>query len=282
MPEMFSSIAYWVHSIDPFIVRFPESIGGGLRWYGFAYVAGFAVAYFLLHLYYKRQRSDITPEQQATLMTALILGALMGGRLGYKLLYDFDGLLDDPLSLLRVWEGGMASHGGFLGVLIAILWFCKTTGKNFWTVSDLVVTLAPAGILFGRLANFINGELWGKVTNVPWAVIFPQSAPYSGMPLEFIEPRHPSQLYAAALEGLFLLVYTQIRFWTAKPREKNLPPGQLGGEFILLYAIVRILGEQFREPDATLIFDMSRGIFYSIFFVAAGILLIARARTQRL
>lgn len=269
-------LAHWVHDLDPFIFRFPDSWPlEGLRWYGMAYAAGFAVAYWLLHLYYKKGRSPLDPDQQANLMTAVIIGALVGGRLGYKLLYDWGNFVEDPLSLLRIWEGGMASHGGFIGVILALIVFSWRTGQNRWRLGDIAATLTPPGLLFGRLANFINGELWGKVSNVRWAVIFPDSAP-SGIPVEMIAPRHPSQLYEAALEGLFLLLYTQWRFW----RGKDLRVGQLGGEFLLLYALVRILGEQFREPDAALILGMSRGIFYSLFMVLVGLVLIALARQR--
>ena len=271
--------AYWVHDLDPFILKFPQGwFLEGVRWYGMAYAAGFALAYYLLNLYYKKGRSPLDAEAQSTFMTASIIGALAGGRLGYKLFYDFQGLVDDPLSLLYVWKGGMASHGGFIGVIIALAWFAWQSRQNLWQLGDIAATLTPPGLLFGRLANFQNGELWGKVTDVSWAVVFPHSAPYSGMPIEQILPRHPSQLYEAALEGLALTIYTQLRFW----RSKDLPAGQLGGEFLLLYALVRILGEQFREPDAPLMLNMSRGIFYSLFMVAAGIVLIARARTQKI
>ena len=132
----------------------------------------------------------------------------------------------------------------------------------------------PPGIFLGRIANFINGELWGKVTNVSWAVIFPQSAPF-GTPLELVVPRHPSQLYAAVLEGLFLMIYSQWRFWRTGVLAT---PGRLTGEFLTFYAIVRVFGEQFREPDAQLIFNLSRGSFYSLFLLAAGAFLIFRSR----
>ncbi len=274
-----SQVDYWVHDLDPFIIRFPESWRlGGLRWYGLSYVAGFAVAYWLLSAFYKMKRSAINPEQQSTFMTVIIIGALVGGRFGYKLFYDFGTLIQDPLSLFRVWEGGMASHGGFIGVLLALLWFAKNERMNFWTVGDIAVVLAPPGIFFGRIANFINGELWGKVTDVSWAVIFPLSSPH--LPVHMVAPRHPSQLYAAFLEGLVLFAYTQIRFWRSHRGGTSLPCGQLGGEFLLLYAVVRILGEQFREPDASLILGMSRGAFYSIFMIVAGIALIVRAKRQ--
>ena len=139
-----------------------------------------------------------------------------------------------------------------------------------------MTSFTPVGLLLGRLANFINGELWGKVSSLPWAVIFPLSEP-DGTPMPYIAPRHPSQIYEALLEGALLLAYMQWRLWKTRALER---PGRLSGEFLLLYAISRIVGEQFREPDATLIFGMSRGVFYSLFIVAGGLFLISNSRKK--
>jgi len=269
---------HWVHDLDPFLVRFPEGWPlGGIRWYGLAYIGGFAIALGLLRAYWRRGLSPLGPEEQMSLMTWGVVGVLLGGRLGYVLLYQFGGFLEDPLLLLRVWEGGMASHGGFAGVAVALLLFARQKGLSPRRLADVVCTLVPPGILLGRVANFINGELWGKPSEVPWAVVFPGSAP-PGTPLELIAPRHPSQLYEAALEGALLLAYTQWRFWRGRPQAGH--PGQLTGEFLLLYAGVRIIGEIFREPDAgvSLILGLSRGQFYSLFLMAGGIAMIAWAR----
>ena len=265
--------AYWVNNLSPFLVQFGENFG--IRYYGVAYMLGFACAWALLHLYHRAGRSSLAANSIADLMTWIILGVLLGGRLGYFLLYQFDSLVRDPLVLLRVWEGGMASHGGFVGVMGALWWWTWKHDVPLFQISDLVVTTAPVGLLFGRLANFINGELWGKITDVPWAVIFPHSAT-PGMPLHLVLPRHPSQLYAAALEGALLLAYMQWRFWRSEVVRRQ--PGRLSGEFLIGYALVRILGEVFREPDASLLFGTSRGTFYSIFLIGAGIVLIVRTR----
>jgi phosphatidylglycerol:prolipoprotein diacylglycerol transferase len=168
----------------------------------------------------------------------------------------------------------MASHGGFIGVLAACWWVAKKLKISFLQLGDLLCPLVPPGILLGRIANFINGELWGKVSHVSWAVIFPQSA-MLGTPLEQIAPRHPSQLYEAGLEGGLLLAYSQWRLWKTDALNH---PGRLSGEFLLIYAVVRIFGEQFREPDASLIMGLSRGSFYSIFLLIAGAFLIYRSR----
>lgn len=260
--------AFWIHNLDPFLVRFSNS-NFGIRWYGVAYVLGFLVAYYLLHLYYKKKRSPLDPEAQSSFFIALVLGVIVGGRLGYMLFYGWDYLLAHPLNVFKIWEGGMSSHGGFIGVIIAIYWYSHKHSLSFLKLCDMVATLTPPGILFGRIANFINGYLWGKVSDVPWAVIFPGSAP--GVPVELIEPRHPSQLYAAFLEGFVLLLYTQIRFWKKSPKTPN---GQLAGEFLIGYAILRIFGELFREPDASLILGISRGQFYSIFLILLGVIFI--------
>jgi phosphatidylglycerol:prolipoprotein diacylglycerol transferase len=153
-------------------------------------------------------------------------------------------------------------------------WFARRHGLSFLHLGDVVVTTAPAGLLAGRLANFINGELWGKVAFVPWAVIFPKSAP-EGMPVARIPPRHPSQLYEAALEGALLLGLMQWRFWKSDVVRSQ--PGRLSGEFLVAYAVVRAAGEIFRDPDAPLILGLSRGTFYSIFLAIAGAALIIRS-----
>ena len=222
----------------------------------------------LLRIYDSKGKFAIDADARSTLMTAIIIGVLAGGRIGYMLFYDQDAFLKNPFLLFRVDQGGMSSHGGFIGVFLAVVWFARKQKYNFFSLGDVIVTLAPLGLCFGRIANFINGELWGRVTNVSWAIIFPDS-PAVYDPTQFVpvpEPRHPSQLYAAFLEGLLLFVYTQWRFWKTQPR-----PGQIGGEFLIGYGLVRIFGELFREPDASLILGLSRGQFYSIFMIIAGI-----------
>ena len=199
------------------------------------------------------------------LMTWLIAGVIIGGRLGYFLLYQFDTLRHDPLVLFRVWEGGMASHGGMTGVAVALWLFARQRRTGFLQVSDLIVTVAPVGLFFGRVANFINGELWGRVATVPWAIIFEKTGGGTS-------PRHPSQLYEALLEGLLLFTFMQWRFWRGSAQAR---PGRLTGEFLLAYALVRAVGELFREPDAALLLGLSRGTFYSIFLLLGGIVLIA-------
>ncbi|MFT4901651.1 MAG: phosphatidylglycerol:prolipoprotein diacylglycerol transferase [Lentimonas sp.] len=273
---------YWVHDLSPFLLRFPENPLGldGIRYYGLSYLLGFLGAWLLLRVYNQRGKFHIDADGRATLMTTVIFGVLVGGRLGYMFLYDFGAWMENPLLVLRVDQGGMSSHGGFIGVLLALVWFARKHNYRLLELGDVITTLAPLGLCFGRIANFINGELWGRLTTVPWAVIFPDSpARFNSITGSYGPlPRHPSQLYEAGLEGLLLFLYTQWRFWRARP-----PIGQLAGEFLMGYGLLRILGEMFREPDAALILGLSRGQFYSIFMIlaGAGLIWLARRKARR-
>ncbi len=278
-------LAYWVHDLDPVILSFGENIA--IRYYGLAYVLGFVLAFATLVWAARRGRSPLQPGELETLFTYLFLGVIVGGRIGYVLLYAPQQFFGDPLYLFRVWEGGMASHGGFAGVVVATLIFSQRHRHSPFVLGDLIALATPPGILLGRVANFINGELWGKVTDVSWAVIFPlaQSYPYfradafmvySDALDRYVNPRHPSQLYAALLEGLVAGLYIHGRFWLSKTARKV--PGQLAGEFFIAYALLRILSEVFREPDASLILGVSRGTAYSGLTLLAGIGLVVIAR----
>lgn len=265
-------LAYWIHDLSPFLIRFGENFG--IRWYGLAYLAGFVGAGWLLRRYHQAGRSSLNTNAIFDLMTALVAGVIVGGRLGYFLLYQPAVFFSDPVIFFRVWEGGMASHGGMLGVAVALWWFTRGRAESLLQVADLVMTTVPIGLFFGRVANFINGELWGKVTEVPWAVIF-ENTGGGGV------PRHPSQLYEAALEGLLLFAYLQWRFWKTDVARRQ--PGRLTGEFLIAYSLARALCEIYREPDSTLILGMTRGTFYSGFLVAAGVALsvLAARRSPR-
>ena len=266
---MRAPLAYWVDRLDPFVVHFTGRFG--IRYYGVAYAIGFVVAAWLLRAYARAGRSLLPSAKIADFMVAAVLGVVLGGRIGSYFLYDgWRSFGSDPLAILRVWDGGMSFHGGLLGVILAVSWFARSEGIPLLHVWDLVASTAPAGLLFGRVANFVNGELWGKPTDVPWAVIFPRSMP-EGTPLHLILPRHPSQLYEAAMEGLLLLAFMQWRLWKSDALRTR--PGRLAGEFLIGYACLRIAGEAFREPDASLILGLSRGIFYSLFMIVFGIIL---------
>ena len=210
-----------------------------IRWYGLMYLIGFAGGWLLGRLRAGRPGSGWTAIQVDDCITYLVLGVVVGGRLGYVLFYDLPGLVADPLSLFMVWQGGMSFHGGFLGVLAAVWFFCRKTGKTFRQVADFVAPLAPLGLLAGRIGNFINGELWGKPTDAPWGMVFPD--PRAGQ-----VPRHPSQLYEAGLEGLALFLIVWI--YSSRPR----PSGAVSGVFCLCYAAFRFLVEFMRLPDPQL------------------------------
>lgn len=261
-------LAYWIHYPHPFLG--PHWGNWGIRYYGLGYVIGFFIAAWLFQKYARAGRSLLPPDKILDLMMALVLGVMIGGRTGNFVLYHPDQLRQDPLVFFRPWEGGMASHGGFLGVTIALWIFSRWSKISFLHLGDLIVSAAPPGLLIVRIANFLNGELWGKPADVPWAVIF---AGTDAGP----EPRHPSQLYESALEGGLLLLYMQWRFWRSDIVKTQ--PGRLAGEFLIGYALVRMFCELFREPDrdVTLILGLSRGTFYSTFLIVAGAALIGHA-----
>ncbi|GKW51844.1 MULTISPECIES: prolipoprotein diacylglyceryl transferase [Pseudoalteromonas] len=220
--------------IDPVIF----SVGPlSVRWYGLMYLIGFALAMWLANRQAEKPNSGWTKEQVSDLLFYGMLGVILGGRIGYVLFYQFSYFIENPLYLFRIDQGGMSFHGGTLGVITAIAIFAWTRKKSLFEVGDFVVPLVPLGLLAGRIGNFINGELWGRVTDVPWAFIFPSGGP---------EPRHPSQLYEAFLEGLVLFLILQ--WFIKKPR----PAGSVAGVFLLGYGVFRFIVEYFREPDAHL------------------------------
>jgi len=208
-----------------------------VHWYGLMYILGFIGAWALAHWRVRRYQLSWTSEQISDLIFFAALGVIIGGRLGYMLFYNWQQFINEPWIALRLWEGGMSFHGGLLGVGIALWLFSYKTGKPFFNVTDFVVPLVPLGLAAGRAGNFINGELWGRVTDVPWAMVFPHVDS---------QPRHPSQLYELGLEGigLFILVW----WYAAKPR----PTGCVTAVFLIGYAISRLIVEFFREPDIQL------------------------------
>ncbi|MFH1700594.1 MAG: prolipoprotein diacylglyceryl transferase [Candidatus Zixiibacteriota bacterium] len=268
-------VGYYVHDIDPVLIHIWGEFG--IRYYGIAYALGFLIAIYLFRKYREKGLISISAEQQSSLLFALVLGVLIGGRIGHVLFYDLHDSISNPLSIFAVWRGGMASHGGFIGVIIASWIMTRKFGMPFFKLGDLLASMAAPGLMLGRIANFINGELWGTPSNVSWAVIFPYSAPM-GTPTDLIQPRHPSQLYEAAMEGLFLFIYTQWRIWKTDVLKS---PGRISGEFLILYAIVRIIGEQFREYDSPPIMGVSRGIFYSLFMIILGATFIIKSRRPK-
>lgn len=215
-----------------------------IRWYGLAYVVG-----ILLGWRYARRlaandglwaggKSPVTPLQLDDFLLWATVGIVAGGRIGYILFYDFGAVAANPLRAFEIWNGGMSFHGGVLGTLLAMVLFARKHGIALFSLFDIVCAVVPVGIFFGRVANFINSELWGKLTDVPWAFIFPTGGPF---------PRHPTQLYEAALEGLLLLAVLALLIYRAGALKS---PGLIAGCFLAGYALARILVEFFREPDA--------------------------------
>lgn len=237
-----------------------------IRWYGLMYVIGFSGAYLLVAHQAKKFNWERMLQQLDNLNLALILGVVIGGRLGYVLFYNPAHYLAHPLEIPATWSGGMSFHGGCLGALLAGLWYCRRGGLNFWKAADLFVVTAPIGLFFGRLGNFINGELFGRITTVPWGMVFPDGGPL---------PRHPSQLYEAILEGLVLFLI----LWTlkAKPWRQPLSPfwphGTMLALFLVLYGLFRFVVEFVREPDSQLGFIVlwfSMGQLLSLLMICAG------------
>ncbi len=286
---------FYLHRLSPFVFEFSK--GFGVRWYGLAYVLGFLAAYRLLLWLAERRLVPLKPESVSDFITwSALFGVLIGGRVGFVLLYDFPKLLADPLSLMRVWEGGMASHGGILGLVVFTFYYARRHGISWTGVGDGLVTVAPPGLFLVRMANFINGELYGRIANLPWAVQFPtelrerpellektsfaELAPDSALELiriggpaaadlekvlrEVLPARHPSQIYEALLEGVVLFT----TLWIIRTKFR-VPRGVLTGTFFVLYALLRILGEQFRQPE-DFNFGMPRGVFLSLFLILIG------------
>jgi phosphatidylglycerol:prolipoprotein diacylglycerol transferase len=254
-------------NIDPVIVQLGPF---AIRWYALAYIAGILIGWrYAIHLC-KRPPIFLDPKLLDDFVLYATLGIVLGGRLGYVLFYKPDYYLTHPLEILQVWEGGMSFHGGMLGVSLAIVLFARLRGLPLLMLADMIAEIAPIGLALGRIANFINGELWGRVTDVPWGMVFPNGGPL---------PRHPSQLYQALLEGvvLFLVLYLCER---GGQRQK---PGLVTGVFLIGYGIARSVGELFRQPDAFLGFllgGLTMGQLLSAPMILAGLYLVYHAQTR--
>jgi len=252
----------YFHDINP--IAF--TIGSfGVHWYGIMYLLGFLGAWALGESRRKQGRLPMSAEGFSDLSFYVMLGVILGGRIGYMLFYTTPGwMLHDPLQLFRVWEGGMSFHGGLLGVLGAVALFGLRRSRPFLEITDIIAPCVPLGLASGRIGNFINGELWGRPADpsLPWAMVFPQSGS--------MVPRHPSPLYQFALEGVLLFVL----LWLYARRERR--RGQVSGMFLVGYGVFRFIAEYFREPDAflgLLAFDMSMGQWLCVPMVLAGVAL---------
>jgi|TARA_B100001778_G_scaffold215526_1_gene178541 phosphatidylglycerol:prolipoprotein diacylglycerol transferase len=312
-------IGYYLHDLSPFIVRFSESIG--LRWYGLAYVAAFVTGYFLTKKFVGQGYSELKNNQLQDFITYGAISTMVGGRLGYMLLYNFNEFVSNPLIFFHFLDGGMASHGGILGLVVYTYIYSRKYKIGWRGIGDNLCTVAPLGLCFGRVANFINGELYGRKTSVPWAVQFPEEIRdpnfsssknlsredlrdslssldlnyNSSNPLigennvvieasrsneeiqmilrEYLNARHPSQIYQALLEGLGLFIILMM----IRRKGAQLSHGILTGTFFIGYAIFRIIGEYFREPSDGYIGVLTRGQFFSTFMILIGIIFIVSA-----
>jgi phosphatidylglycerol---prolipoprotein diacylglyceryl transferase len=228
---------------DPIAIRLPEfdlfgrHFAPAVHWYGLMYLVAFYIGWYLAIRRAREPRSGWTTAQVSDLLFYVVLGVVLGGRVGYVLFYGFQWFIENPLMILRIWEGGMSFHGGLIGVLISYVIYARVNDRSFFEIADFLAPLYPIGLLLGRIGNFINSELWGRVTDLPWGMVFPNAGP---------EPRHPSQLYEAGLEGVALLA---ILWWySSKPR----PRMAVSAMFVLLYGIFRFVVEFARQPDEQL------------------------------
>jgi phosphatidylglycerol:prolipoprotein diacylglycerol transferase len=259
-------------AIDPVLIEIGPI---AIRWYALAYIAGLVGGWFVAREIARRDSlwggvPRPSPDSLDDLLVYVAFGVIIGGRLGYVLFYNLDFFVDNPARVVAVWEGGMSFHGGLAGAALGVWLFARRHGLNPLTVADVCAVVAPIGIFLGRIANFIKPELWGRPTDVAWGVVFPGAGP---------EPRHPSQLYEAGLEGLALFVVLILLVRSGGMQR----PGLLTGAFAIGYGAARIICEFFREPDPQLGFlfgGATMGMLLSVPLIVAGFVLIARARNS--
>lgn len=273
----------WFHDIDPVAITLgPVQI----HWYGIMYLLAFFAFWWLGRMRARRPDAPMRPEQVGDFLFWGVVGVIVGGRLGYVLFYGLEQWFADPLFPLRIWQGGMSFHGGLIGVTVAMLFYVRRLECGLLRMADFVSPLIPLGLALGRIGNFIGGELWGRISDVPWAIVFPESIQAGGRTSETLYERylagdldhlarHPSQLYQAALEGLVL--FALLWWFSARPR----PAGSVTGMFLAGYAVFRFAAELFREPDAHLgflAFDwLTMGQLLSLPMFAAGVFLMIYA-----
>lgn len=302
-------IAYYLDNFSPFLVKLGPTFG--IRWYGFSYLLAFFCGFLLLRWLAQHRYCALPAAKVGDYIALASLGVVGGGRLGYVLFYRLQHTLADPLSIFRVWDGGMSSHGGMIGLTLVTFFYARQQRISWLGLADNIAVVAPVGLLLGRCANFINGELYGRAASVPWAVEFPKealdlpaigertlAAAQAAQPAvgnldalivqargdatlqavlhQTLTPRHPSQIYEALLEGAFLFIC----LWLLRVRTRP-PRGMLAGLFLLLYAFVRIVVENFREPDAPLTGPFTRGQTLSVMLILGGICFVVYAWKNR-
>lgn len=258
--------------ISPTLVEIPLGpVSLPIRWYALAYIVGIYLGYLLIRRAISRpalwhfKSPPMSREALEEMLTWMIVGIILGGRMGYVLFYGQGSFWENPLDILKVWEGGMSFHGGFIGVVLALIWFARSRRQHWTAISDFIAPLVPLGLAAGRLGNFINAELWGRPAGVPWAMVFPNVDNVA---------RHPSQLYELALEGVVL--FAVLWWYSMKPR----PRGAVSAAFLVGYGLFRFAVEYTREPDSflgLLAFNLSMGQWLSLPMVIAGIAMFAWA-----
>jgi len=252
-------------AIDPVAIAIGPVL---VRWYALAYIAGILLGWRYAIVLCRRAPELVSPRQMDDFILWLTLGIVLGGRVGYVLFYNPLYYLAHPLQAFALWSGGMSFHGGLLGVLLAMYLFARKEKLPYFVLADVVAVCVPFGLLFGRLANFVNGELWGRVADVPWAFVFPTGGPL---------PRHPSQLYEAFLEGVVLFAV----LWLLMRNGARTRPGLMSGAFLVVYGLARFSVEFVREPDVQLgylAFGLTMGQYLTLPMIAFGAYLAARAR----
>lgn len=243
-----------------------------IRWYSLGYIAGLAFVWWYVRRLTTKPQAPMSAQHIDDFITWAMLAIIIGGRLGYVLFYRFDYYMENPGDIIRLWDGGMAFHGGLLGVILTVFWFVKKNKLDLMRVADVLTLVSPVGIGLVRLANFVNGELWGRATDVPWAMVFPAD--------RFGLPRHPSQLYEALAEGLLLFLVLQ--FLYHKTRLAKDAPGVIAGVFFAGYGLARFLVEFVREPDAEIILGLTRGQLLTVpMFLFAAWLINNGLKTRR-
>ena len=265
-----------VHNFDPVLIDLGLF---QIRWYSIAYILGIIIGWIYatkiikLTTINKYNFEQIKASQFDDLVIYLIIGIILGGRLGYVIFYNFEYYSQNFFEIFKLWRGGMSFHGGLLGVIVSIIFFSKKTKTNFFKFADIVSCVAPIGLFLGRIANFINGELYGKISTLPWAIIFPDGGSVA---------RHPSQIYEAILEGIILFILIN---YLALKKQFLFKTGYISGFFLVSYSVLRILSENFREPDIHLglffnYFSMGVILSYITFLIGCFIIFLIRKNGQ--
>lgn len=263
---------YWIDHLNPWAIHFYGNVG--IRWYGVAYVLGLCIAGFIFFRWARQGRLPVPPGEVATLMLYAAAGVILGGRIGYCVFYHLHYVLHHPAWVFDLRQGGMSSHGGILGAAVTICIYARQRDLDAWLLLDAAAATCPIGIFFGRIANFLNGELWGRPTHVPWAVIFPKAPLVNGVNV----PRHPSELYAAFIEGIFVLLVGQ---WAFRRQSHT---GLATACACIAYSVGRFIDEFWRQPDLGQPVYwgwMSKGQLLSIPMFIIGVAILWRRSPQR-